>query len=107
MLTTHAHTGHGAAAILIFPLYHAFQTPEAAMSRDIDDPVISGYTILAVISFVIGGLVTKYVFNQEPPVLLLFAVFCLFLLFDTLNGIRNRLKRVEGKLDTILKKMSE
>ncbi len=67
-----------------------------------DDPVMSRYTVLAVISFVIGGLIDKYVFNKEPPVLLLFALFCLFLLFDALNGIRNALKRTEGKLDAAL-----
>jgi hypothetical protein len=75
------------------------------MSRDADDPVVSGFTILAVISFVIGGLIDKYVFNHEPPVVLLFAVFCLLVLFDALNGIRNRLKRAEGKLDAIIKKL--
>jgi hypothetical protein len=76
------------------------------MSRDADDPAISGYTILAVISFVIGGLIDKYVFNQGPPVVLLLALFCLFLLFDALNGIKSRLKRTEGKLDAILKKLN-
>jgi len=46
----------------------------------VDDPVISPLTILAVVSFVIGGLVDKYVFHHQPPTTLLFAVFCLFLL---------------------------
>jgi hypothetical protein len=72
-----------------------------------DDPVISGYTILAVISFVIGGLVDKYVFHYEPPVTLLFGVLCLFLLFDALNGIKNRIKKLEGKLDDALEKLSK
>jgi hypothetical protein len=74
---------------------------------DVDDPVVSGYTILAVISFVIGGLIDRYVFNHEPPVMLLFAVFCLFLFFDAINGIRNRLKRAESKLDAILEKLNK
>jgi hypothetical protein len=64
---------------------------------------MSGYTILLVVSFVIGGLIDKYVFDRQPPMADLFAVFCLFLLFDALNGLKNRLKRVEGKLDAILK----
>ena len=73
------------------------------MSRDADDPVVSGFTILALVSFVIGGLIDKYVFGHEPPVTLLFGVLCLFLLFDALNELKNRLKRIEGKLDAILK----
>lgn len=77
------------------------------MNQDTDDPVIGGYTILALISFVIGGLIDKYVLHHEPPVVILFAVFCLFLLFDALNGISKRLKNAEGKLDAILKKLGE
>ena len=79
------------------------QIPEATMNSDADDPVVSGYTILALVSMVIGGLVDKYVFDHQPPVDHLFAVLGLFLLFDALNGLKNRLKRVEGKLDAILK----
>ncbi len=48
--------------------------------------------MLAVISFVIGGVIEKYVFHHDPPVTLLLVVFCLFLLFDALNGIRNRMR---------------
>jgi hypothetical protein len=78
------------------------------MSRDNgDDPIMSGYTILAVVSFVIGGLIDKYVFNHQPPVGLLFAVICLFLLFDALNGIKNQIGRLEGKLDALLEKLGE
>jgi hypothetical protein len=73
------------------------------MSQYSDDPVISGCTILATISFIIGGLVDKYILHHEPPVVLLFCLFCLFLLFDALNGIKNRIKRLEEKLDDILK----
>lgn len=59
------------------------------------------------VSFVIGGLIDKYVFNHQPPVIFLFGIVCLFLLFDALNGIKNRVKRLEGKLDAIIKKLDE
>ncbi len=70
-------------------------------SADKSDPVMSGYTILAAVSFVIGGLVDWYIFHHNPPVELLFGVFCLFLLFDALNNIKNRIQRVEQKLDAM------
>jgi hypothetical protein len=81
------------------------------MSRNnddaVDDPVISSLTILAVVSFVIGGLVDKYVFHNQPPMTLLFAVVCLLLLFDVLNGIKNRLKKLERKVDAALEKLDK
>lgn len=64
-------------------------------------------TIIALVSFIIGGLIEKYVFHHQPPVTLLFAVFCLFLLFDALNGLKNRIKRLEGKMDAILEKLNK
>jgi hypothetical protein len=74
---------------------------------DVDDPVVSPLTIFAVVSFVIGGIVDKYVFDHDPPVMLLFGLFCLFLLFDALNGLKNRSKRLEGKLNAILEKLDK
>jgi hypothetical protein len=73
----------------------------------VDDPVISPLTILAVVSFVVGGLVDKYVFHLQPPTTLLFAIFCLFLLFDALNGIKNRIKKLERKVDAAIEKLGK
>ena len=73
----------------------------------VDDPVMSPLTILATVSLVIGGVVDKYVFGHEPPVLLLFGVFCLFLLIDAINGLKDRSKRLEGKLNAILEKLEQ
>ena len=77
------------------------------MSQDADDPVMGSYTILAAISFLIGGLIDKYVLHHEPPTTLLFAVLCLFLLFDALNGIKNRIKKLERKVDDALEKLGK
>jgi hypothetical protein len=103
-------TGSDACGLSYFPLYHACQMGDHTMNGDnADDPVVSssGYTKLVIVSFVIGGLIEKYVFNHQPPVTELFAIVFLCLLFDALNGIRNRVKMVEGKLDAILKKLNK
>jgi hypothetical protein len=47
------------------------------------------------------------VFYNQPPFLFLIALFCLFLVFDSLDGAKNRIKRLEAELDTILEKMKE
>jgi hypothetical protein len=72
-----------------------------------DDPVLSGYSILALASFGIGALIDYYVFHHQPPIKLLLGLGCLFILFDSLNGIKRRAIDIEGKLDAILKKLND
>jgi hypothetical protein len=74
---------------------------------DKDDPAISTRTIIAAVSLGIGAFLDLSVFYNQPPFLFLIALFCLFLVFDSLDGAKNRIKRLEAELDTILEKMKE
>jgi hypothetical protein len=74
---------------------------------DADGLVVSHYTILAIASFVVGGLIEWYVFHHRPPLPALVGAICLLLVFDAVNGIKNRVAAMERRLDAILEKLSK
>jgi hypothetical protein len=76
-------------------------------SDDTDDLVVSHYTILAIASFVIGGLIEWYVFHHRPPLPALVGAICLLLLFDALSGMKSRIAAMERRLDAISERLDK
>jgi hypothetical protein len=70
-----------------------------------DEPVISLRTGIGIACLCLGALIDWLMFHNQPPLRFLFALFCLFIVLDALDGIRNLIKRLETKLDTVLEKV--
>jgi hypothetical protein len=71
------------------------------------DPLLSAWTILVAISLIGGALIERLVFGGHPPYVRLVAVIVACLIFDAFHNVRERVRKVEDKLDSVIAKLNE